>query len=290
MQISPQHLTHWRHGLKAEFSLEEIKSLCTDLGIDYEDLGGEGKDGKARELIAYCQRRNWLDKLLAKCVALRPQFPWHDPDAPLPDPPPTTPTFNLEESIVAILTPDGKVAGTGFVVTGPLIVTCAHVVYKLTEPVTVRPHTHPGSFLADLITLSSPKPKAAGEKDVTVLRPRPDFPSLPALTLGPGLTLKNAPFFTFGYARAGAIAGLHAAGVVRGRVQDETGLSFLQLDSKEVAHGMSGAPVVNAATQQVLGMISSGSHYHESAKLRDLVLAVPGEIIKEFLADIITLN
>lgn len=87
-----------------------------------------------------------------------------------------------------------------------------------------------------------------------------------------------------------AIAGLHAAGVVRGRVQDETGLSFLQLDSKEVAHGMSGAPVVNAATQQVLGMISSGSHYHESAKLRDLVLAVPGEIIKEFLADIITLN
>lgn len=283
MQVSPKQLTHWRQSLKAQFSLEEIKNLCADLDIDFEDLGGEGKEGKARELIAYCQRRKWLDRLLAKCEELRPRFPWHDPDASVPNPPPTPATFNLEESIVAILTLDGKVAGTGFVVAGPLIVTCAHVVYKLTEPVTLRPHTHPGSFLADLITLSSPKPKAAGEKDVAVLRPRADFPGLPVLTLGPGLALKNAPFRTFGYARAGAIQGLHGEGVVRGRVQDETGLPFLQLDSKEVAHGMSGAPVVNTASQQVVGMISSGSHYHESAKLRDLVLAVPGELIQEFL-------
>jgi hypothetical protein len=283
MNVSPEHLTHWRHGLKSQFSLEELKSLCSDLGIDYEDLGGEGKEGKARELIAYCQRRKWLDRLLTMCTALRPQFPWHDPDAPEPGPFPAPTPFNLEESIVAILTPEGKVAGTGFVVAGPLIVTCAHVVFRLTGPVTVRPHTHSTSFLADLITLSSTQPRAAGEKDVAVLRPRSDFPTLPALTLGPGLTLKNTPFFTFGYARAGAIAGLHADGVVRGRVLDETGLPFLQLDSKEVAHGMSGAPVVNAASQQVVGMISSGSTFHESAKLRDLVLAVPGEMVQGFL-------
>ncbi len=71
--------------------------------------------------------------------------------------------------------------------------------------------------------------------------------------------------------------------MIRGRVQDVTGQPFLQLDSKEVANGMSGAPVVHAASQQVVGMISSSSAFHGSTKLRDLALAIPAEIVQEFL-------
>lgn len=285
MKIDPNYSTHLRTGIKTEFSLEEIKNLCEDLGIDFEDLGGEGKESKARELIAFCLRRTWLDKLVMRCAELRPQFPWHDHTAPIPTPGPVPTPFNLENSIVAILGEKGKILGTGFVVAGPFIVTCAHVVFKLTEPVTVRPHTHSETYLADIVALSSSQPKAPGQKDVAVLRPRSPLPaSLFSLTLAPGLALQDRPFITFGYPPVGAIQGLHARGVVRGRVQDETGLPYLQLDSKEVANGMSGSPVVDAGTQQVVGMISGGFNLAESAKLRDLVLAVPTEIVQGFLS------
>ncbi|MBK9055908.1 MAG: trypsin-like peptidase domain-containing protein [Chloroflexi bacterium] len=280
-----QYLTHLRNGLSKHFKLDELASYA-DSGIDFENLGGEGKDGKARELIAYCQRRTQLADLVGRCGELRPLFPWRDPNAPIPSPgsfPPPTP-FSLENSIVAILSAEGKIAGTGFVVAGPLIVTCAHVMYKMAGPITVRPHTHQQSYLTDIVALSSTQPKAAGQKDVAILRPRTDFPStLFPLTLAPGLSLTDRSFVTFGYPLVGTIQGVRAKGELRGRVQDETGLSFLQLDSKEVANGMSGAPVVDTASQQVVGMISGGLNLAGSAKLRDLVLAVPTEIVQAFL-------
>lgn len=46
------------------YNLEEIRTLCSDLAVDYDDLGGEGKTAKARELIAYLKRRNRLDDLI----------------------------------------------------------------------------------------------------------------------------------------------------------------------------------------------------------------------------------
>ena len=45
------------------FNDGELRDLCFDLGIDYENLGGEGKAGKARELVAYCVRHNRLTDL-----------------------------------------------------------------------------------------------------------------------------------------------------------------------------------------------------------------------------------
>lgn len=92
MNNNPKYLTHLRQGLTTQFKLDELISLCTDVGIDFEDLGGEGKNGKARELIAYCQRRGQLEALVALCEILRPQFPWRNPSAPiLPHPTPFPP-------------------------------------------------------------------------------------------------------------------------------------------------------------------------------------------------------
>jgi len=54
-----------REVLDQRFSLEELKTLCFDLRVDYEDLGGEGKGGKARELVAYMQRHSNLQGLVA---------------------------------------------------------------------------------------------------------------------------------------------------------------------------------------------------------------------------------
>jgi nucleoside phosphorylase len=69
-------VTALRDLLTAQFNIEELQDLCVDLGIDYENLSGQGKGGKARELIAYAQRRNRMDDLIARARALRPQAEW----------------------------------------------------------------------------------------------------------------------------------------------------------------------------------------------------------------------
>ncbi len=52
--------------LKNYFSLAEVRDMCFELDVEYENLAGEGKGSKARELIAYsgvteaCQvRSSW---------------------------------------------------------------------------------------------------------------------------------------------------------------------------------------------------------------------------------------
>lgn len=60
------------HGvLLAGFSIEEIKTLCFDLGVNYDHLPGEGI-GKARELTAWMQRRRRTSDLLNAINAANP--------------------------------------------------------------------------------------------------------------------------------------------------------------------------------------------------------------------------
>ena len=54
------------------FSLEELKTLCFNLGVEYEDLGGEGRSDKARELVRAMQRRTRLEHLVAHLAIARP--------------------------------------------------------------------------------------------------------------------------------------------------------------------------------------------------------------------------
>lgn len=63
-----------REEITAHFNSEELRTLCFDMNIDYENLGGEGKAGKVRELIAYCERHGRIDELVEICRQLRPQI------------------------------------------------------------------------------------------------------------------------------------------------------------------------------------------------------------------------
>jgi hypothetical protein len=54
------------------FDLEELRDLCFNLGIDFDDLRGEGKTAKARELVLYAQRRDRLNDLVIELKRLRP--------------------------------------------------------------------------------------------------------------------------------------------------------------------------------------------------------------------------
>lgn len=49
--------------LLMHFDLEGLRTLCFKLGVEYDDLRGEGRAGKARELIMLLQRQGRLDEL-----------------------------------------------------------------------------------------------------------------------------------------------------------------------------------------------------------------------------------
>ncbi len=67
--LSPSEL---RELIIRRFDQEELRNLCQDLDVDYDSLRGEGKAGKARELVALLQRRSRLDDLLNRLNELQP--------------------------------------------------------------------------------------------------------------------------------------------------------------------------------------------------------------------------
>lgn len=58
------------------FSLDEIRVLCLDLGIRYEELSGETISAKSASLIAYADRRGQLDLLMVLLHKVRPSVRW----------------------------------------------------------------------------------------------------------------------------------------------------------------------------------------------------------------------
>ncbi len=64
--------------LNTYFDLNEIQNLCFEINVDYDNLGGNNKLDKCRELITYLQRRGRLDELIEVCLRERPNIPWDD--------------------------------------------------------------------------------------------------------------------------------------------------------------------------------------------------------------------
>lgn len=64
--------TRLRQVLTDRFNDDELRDLTFELGIDYEDLPGTTRSGKARELITYTERRSRLAELVSAVRRLRP--------------------------------------------------------------------------------------------------------------------------------------------------------------------------------------------------------------------------
>lgn len=56
-------LARIRHALVDSFDLEELRTLCFDLGMDFESLPGQSKPAKAREMVNYWRNRHDLGPL-----------------------------------------------------------------------------------------------------------------------------------------------------------------------------------------------------------------------------------
>lgn len=65
-----------RDRIVASFNIGELRALCFDLDIKYENLRGETLLEKSTELIAYCNRHGNLDNLIERICQLRPQEDW----------------------------------------------------------------------------------------------------------------------------------------------------------------------------------------------------------------------
>jgi hypothetical protein len=62
--------------LDKHFSEEDLRTLCFELGEDYENLPAQGKAGKARELILQLGRVGRVLELIDRCRKLRPNISW----------------------------------------------------------------------------------------------------------------------------------------------------------------------------------------------------------------------
>ena len=60
--------------LDTYFNEQELRELCFDLGVDYEDLPFSGQGNKARELVALCARLNQLNSLQQEIERKRPSL------------------------------------------------------------------------------------------------------------------------------------------------------------------------------------------------------------------------
>jgi hypothetical protein len=65
--------TQVHQALDCCFNLEELRTLCFELGLDYDDLPAEGKEAKARELVVHHERHGTLHRLVKLIRARRPQ-------------------------------------------------------------------------------------------------------------------------------------------------------------------------------------------------------------------------
>lgn len=71
-----EQLVQLRQLLADRFDEGELRTLCFDLGVDYEDLPAEGRSNKARELAAYLDRHDRIPDLLEVGQRLRPEINW----------------------------------------------------------------------------------------------------------------------------------------------------------------------------------------------------------------------
>jgi hypothetical protein len=69
-QVSPPEL---RQIITEHFSEEELRTLCFDLDIDYDNFPGQGKGNKARDLVAHFVRRERIYELIVACYERRPE-------------------------------------------------------------------------------------------------------------------------------------------------------------------------------------------------------------------------
>jgi V8-like Glu-specific endopeptidase len=196
--------------------------------------------------------------------------------------------FDLTHSIVRILKPNGKTAGTGFFVSkNGLITTCAHVVadagYTPGEEISVVLFSNSKQYQAIIEEKWWREPL---KEDVAILRlldtPSEDIFFIP---LGYPSHTENIPLITFGFPKRKQEEGMSGRCEVVGCTTDN-GYPVLQMRSQEVTPGFSGAPVLNPVTNRIVGMINSILDTDEYGKQAETTFITPSHVIADVCPEV----
>jgi hypothetical protein len=76
LESEGEYLVELHRTLSTRFDEGELRTLCFGLGVEYQDLPGDGRSNKARELILYLDRRRRVPELLKLGKDLRPDVDW----------------------------------------------------------------------------------------------------------------------------------------------------------------------------------------------------------------------
>jgi hypothetical protein len=74
-QLTIEDRKRWRNNLQQYFNINGLKTICFEMGIDYENFSPR-KDVFARELIEDCERNQRLKELQQLCQEKRPNVDW----------------------------------------------------------------------------------------------------------------------------------------------------------------------------------------------------------------------
>jgi hypothetical protein len=194
---------------------------------------------------------------------------------------------DLDNSIVKILNRKKRLVGTGFVLEGRFIVSCAHVIenagYKIGDTVKVRFLNIENLFNA---TILEDFWRNREKEDIAFLKLDNELPfDIMALPLGSFHKDDQNPFETFGFADLNPMGGILAKGEILGSIHLE-GVEVLQLRSQEVTSGFSGAPVWDPIHKQIVGMITSIATPDEFSRQSATAFAIRSELLVEICPEI----
>ncbi len=179
--------TNLRKILRKSFSEGDLRDLCQDLDIDYDDLPGEGKADKVRELIIFCDQRGRLSELLSKCQELRPDIPWSE-RLPSTATPPSTAGQILDKLHLTLGSHRGlwiAVAGTLFIIVAMAVTFGIVVPARQAKSATLTVQAQTATAESELTT-------AAGRDTPTpTVTSTPD--TLPTVTVTPTVTPMPSP-------------------------------------------------------------------------------------------------
>jgi WD40 repeat protein len=197
---------------------------------------------------------------------------------------------DLRRSVCQVLDSSGACVGTAFLVDGGLLVSCAHVIASSTgsdDPkdapaVSVRfPHVGKKIWMAEVMAGYWHGPDDGDVAVVRLLEPPPEQAS--PLRLAEG-ALPDRQVKAYGFPVNAPTRGHYGRGTIGDRLTSDTGHPLVQLhDSHEMTEGFSGAPVTDARTGLVMGMVDSVAAPDRLRRGTTTTYVTPAERLRELI-------
>jgi len=185
--------------------------------------------------------------------------------------------------LIQILGPDGSIAGTGFLISTETVVTCTHVLASDGSPVPEEASIcFYGTTARRKVVVDRKCCRPAEAEDIVFLTLVPPVPDKVPLPLGSSNGTNGHEFETFGFPTVNSGGGIRGDGHVLGKATINK-VPVLQIDSKQVTPGFSGAPVLDKLTGRIIGMVTKIAVPDEYGRLRDVAFMTPSESLRAAL-------